>query len=246
MKASEERPLQGALNLAKKLQGEAEAAYDECECEPTDGERCVHYHAMVAANEAVDAARDELRESNEARDWTLREGGYDYSTFEAASAEEALAEARSNVDRANYFEEGGTLWIAIEVRCELTGEESSETVACTPDEPDCERGSTAHDWQSPFEILGGTQENPGVWGRGGGVLIEEVCMICGCGRTTDTWAQNRETGEQGLTSVSYEVGKYADEVIEMRAAPEDAMAVCELVSRDALEQTQVATIGGRK
>jgi hypothetical protein len=215
----EKRPLQAALALAKEAAEVAEASYDECECEPTDGEHCVHWHAMRYAWEAVNAARDELRESDEERDWILREGDDDYSTFEAASAEEALAKARSNVDRANYFDEGGTLWINIEVRCELTDEEASETVACEPDEPDCKRGSTAHDWQSPFEILGGIRENPGVWGRGGGVLIEEVCMICGCGRTTDTWAQDPASGMQGLTSVSYEVGKYTDEVVEMRAIP---------------------------
>jgi hypothetical protein len=38
-------------------------------------------------------------------------------------------------------------------------------------------------------------------------------MICGCERTTDTWAQNPTTGERGLLSVTYEVGKYADEII---------------------------------
>jgi hypothetical protein len=52
-------------------------------------------------------------------------------------------------------------------------------------------------------------------------------MRCGCERTTDTWAQNPETGEQGLQSVSYEEGKYADEIRELRLASErvDIMAV---------------------
>ena len=49
--------------------------------------------------------------------------------------------------------------------------------------------------------------------RGGGVVIAEVCVQCGCKRTTDTWAQDRSTGEQGLTSVGYERKAFsADEI----------------------------------
>lgn len=79
-----------------------------------------------------------------------------------------------------------------------------------PAEPECTDGE--HDWQSPYEIVGGCKENPGVWGHGGGVRIHECCMKCGCERVTDTWAQDMNTGEQGLESVSYEPGKYADEI----------------------------------
>ena len=39
----------------------------------------------------------------------------------------------------------------------------------------------------------------------------EVCRHCGCKRTTDTWAQNRETGEQGLREVSYEENAFTAE-----------------------------------
>jgi len=89
-------------------------------------------------------------------------------------------------------------------------ESDERTVAIDPDEPDCV--DVAHRWRSPHRLVGGIAENPGVWGHGGGVMITECCMRCGCARLTDTWAQDPETGEQGLTSVRYEPGRWADEV----------------------------------
>ena len=84
-------------------------------------------------------------------------------------------------------------------------------IAIEPIEPDCVDGED-HDWQAPHEIVGGSEDNPGVWGSGGGVLIERVCVHCGCARTIDTWAQDPTDGEQGLESTKYTVGKYAEEV----------------------------------
>lgn len=79
---------------------------------------------------------------------------------------------------------------------------ASHKIALEPEEPECEQPE--HDWRSPYSVLGGVRENPGVWGHGGGVVIREVCAHCGRYRITDTWAQHRATGEQGLTSTSYE------------------------------------------
>lgn len=219
--ASMDRPLRLAVAEARDAYVLAKTAYDECECEMPEGQRCVHYNAMHDAEAVVDAACAALRDSDEPRDWILREEGYDYATIEAASAEEALEEARDNVDIANYPGFDGeartsTIWVSVNVRCEETDEEDSATVQCDPDEPECE--GTAHDWQSPYDLLGGLKENPGVQGHGGGVVIEEVCMRCGCARITDTWAQNPETGEQGLEGVSYEPEKYADALEEKRLA----------------------------
>lgn len=152
--------------------------------------------------------------------WKLCEEGTHYDTIDADTAEEALGVAKNNVDAANYSVVDKTMWIDVEVRCEETGEKARATVTCTPDEPDCP-GHAKHDWQSPHELLGGLEENPGVVGHGGGVIIRKVCMLCGCERTTDTWAQDHY-GRQGLESVSYEPRKYADEVEAMRDADEDA------------------------
>lgn len=70
-------------------------------------------------------------------------------------------------------------------------------------EPECRSGHE-HDWRSPYSVLGGIRENPGVWGHGAGAIIREICSHCGVYRVTDTWAQDLETGEQGLTSIRYE------------------------------------------
>lgn len=90
-------------------------------------------------------------------------------------------------------------------------ERESHKIAIDPTEPECVDGGD-HDWQSPHELVGGCESNPGVWGSGGGVRMQTVCMHCGCARTADTWAQDPTDGEQGLTSTSYEPSKYAAEV----------------------------------
>lgn len=76
------------------------------------------------------------------------------------------------------------------------------TVALPPDEPDCER-SSGHDWVAPHELVGGLRDNPGVFWKGGGVIINEVCRHCGAYRVTDTWTSDPNTGREGLTSVRY-------------------------------------------
>ena len=83
---------------------------------------------------------------------------------------------------------------------------SSYDIEIKPQEPECPDGD--HDWCSPYEVVGGIKENPGVWGHGGGVIIHEVCRHCGCLKTTDTWAQRHDNGKQGLTSVEYDDGDH--------------------------------------
>ncbi len=72
------------------------------------------------------------------------------------------------------------------------------TVTQEPAEPDCT--GTAHDWrESPARC------------HGGGVVYDETCRVCGAVRTVDTWAEDPETGEQGLGSVTYHMGDDTDE-----------------------------------
>jgi hypothetical protein len=83
-----------------------------------------------------------------------------------------------------------------------------------PKIPSCDDGDDGdHVWSSPYDIVGGLKENPGVWGKGGGEVIHEVCLKCGCRKTTDTWAQCPDTGIQGLVSVKYEPEYYAEELM---------------------------------
>lgn len=77
-----------------------------------------------------------------------------------------------------------------------------EDVAVSPMEPDCDDGGE-HIWDAPHDLVGGCQENPGVWGHGGGVVIVDVCLRCGTVRRTDTWATDRR-GREGRRAVTYE------------------------------------------
>lgn len=125
--------------------------------------------------------------------------GYADIEIEADSAEEG---AREYVAGGDWRAEGdGTTWVTVTVTDE-DGDDSSYTITVDPDEPPCVDGE-AHDWQSPLEVVGGIDENPGVWGHGGGVIMTEVCRHCGRYQVIDTWAQNPEGGEQGLTSTVY-------------------------------------------
>jgi hypothetical protein len=143
----------------------------------------------------------------------LREDGCDFDTVEAESPEAAL-DTISGESLANTTSPRTpwTIWVKIHAIDLNTEETASRKYAIHPSPPKCSDGSREHAWESPHAILGGLAENPGVWGHGGGVISHEVCMRCGCERTTDTWAQDRSDGEQGLESVAYEAGKYADEL----------------------------------
>lgn len=206
------RPFYTALQAAITGLDIAQEAYDDHKPEKPIGvpespeweqEDARLARAVDEARRAIEDARDALRDSDESREWKLREKDYVYDTVFASSATEALAIAQTNVDRGNYGDSTDTLYIDISVSCTDTGEEDSETVTLEPVEPDCLEGEE-HDWRSPYSVLGGIEENPGVWGHGGGVIIKQVCAHCGRYQITDTWAQRRDTGEQGLTEVSYE------------------------------------------
>jgi hypothetical protein len=118
-----------------------------------------------------------------------------------ASSPEAAAQ--EYVGDGDYTADGSTIWIKVWVYPE--GDEDardSYKVRVDPPTPAC--SGQEHAWCSPHEILGGLRENPGVQGHGGGVVIREVCSHCGIYRITDTWAQDRTDGQQGLDSVEYE------------------------------------------
>lgn len=140
--------------------------------------------------------------------------------IEAPTADEA---AQEYVDGGDWGEQSKTWWCSVTTVELVDGEPDddtceSHTIAVEPDEPKC--SAREHEWRSPFAIVGGIKENPGVFGHGGGVKVHEVCVHCGCERVTDTWAQNPVTGEQGLRSVEYHAGKYADEVAALASEEE--------------------------
>jgi hypothetical protein len=149
--------------------------------------------------------------TNEAtKTYTLRmlDGSGVELEIKAASDEAAKEEARDWA-RDGDWDVQSTIWVSVRV-LDADGEDVDDvTVEINPPEPKCS-SAEGHDWQSPIEIVGGIEENPGVWGHGGGVKIYVVCMRCGCGRITDTWAQDSDTGRQGLTSVEYDTARYVE------------------------------------
>lgn len=151
-----------------------------------------------AQRQAIKSGRIDPREY-----WDVYEEGYCYAKITAEDRDDAIQQAIDNVDRNNYPDADGTIWIDVFVRNALTGDEETATVQLDADEPDCVDGHD-HDWKAPYSVLGGLKENPGVWGHGGGLIMKKVCAHCGMYQVTDTWAQDRSNGKQGLTSVSYE------------------------------------------
>lgn len=236
---TETTPLRAAFLASVAVAASAESARVAAEetwiaDDDADGEDTAHplHVAMTAAevardaaDAAVETARAVLRESDEPREYTFRDEDGETETGVFPTFADAKDGARAWVRRGQWDTTNGTTWVRVRIACETdrgyvsgrgSADEDRLTVAVDPVEPRC--SERAHDWQSPIEIVGGIEENPGIVGHGGGVIISECCMHCGCKRTTDTWAQRRDTGEQGLTSVKYEEGGYAEELAAYREA----------------------------
>lgn len=124
--------------------------------------------------------------------------------IEAESAREAC---QKFVDGGDWGNDPKTSWVTCRATPlnadgeRMEDDSESYTIEIPPTEHKCCGGE--HVWATPLSVLGGLKENPGVQGHGGGVICTEVCKYCGCYKITDTWAQNPENGEQGLTSVEY-------------------------------------------
>lgn len=142
-------------------------------------------------------------------------------TFECDTGEEA---ATRYVKGGDWGVTNSTTWVNVsawQTGIDADGDlvrmyEEWHKVTIDPKEPDCYNNED-HEWESPYELLGGLEENPGVWGHGGGAWCETVCLRCGCRRQTDSWAQDSEDGEQGLYSVTYEEDYYTDRLSEIAA-----------------------------
>lgn len=146
--------------------------------------------------------------------------------IEAASPREAAEDYVAGGCWGDESDEPSTFWVDVHVWEEdEDGEETEDhgwrTVTVDPPEPEC-IDEYGHDWRAPHVLVGGLRENPGVWGHGGGVIVHEVCVLCGAGRETDTWAQRRDTGEQGLTSITYHLPGFYDLAVLEEEEEEEA------------------------
>jgi len=70
-----------------------------------------------------------------------------------------------------------------------------------PKVPECADGSSAHDWQSPHALVGGLEENPGVYKSGTREIYthQYVCGLCGARRTDRNVTVDRNPGELAET-----------------------------------------------
>lgn len=167
----------------------------------------IAYHA---ADRLCDAARAAWLASAENRAWATGGdswGGGPGDTIEDMPPSEIEAELERGARGGNWTVEDGTIWIhdiaspidpatgkAIE------SERVRVTTAIHPPTPRCTDGSKRHTWRVERTT-----------GHGGGVIVTEVCTACDWRKVTDTWAQDRSTGEQGLTSIRYEDSAHAGE-----------------------------------
>lgn len=126
------------------------------------------------------------------RSWTIDLDGDGQETYTEMSRAEAVA---AYLETAALDHDEATYWVRLRVwPTSDPGAAVTERHAVHPDEPDCAEGQE-HEWRDH--------------GRdkvhGAGMIFHARCRYCGAVRITDTYAQDRETGEQGLTSVRYEL-----------------------------------------
>lgn len=121
--------------------------------------------------------------------------------FFANDWEDALEQAEEWTQEL-YEDVEETRWVDVVITDTETGEERTRDYTFDPKPPECTEDE--HDWYAPHSILGGLEENPGVWGHGGGTISTDICKHCGCARTVDTWATNPSNGSQGHESVKYD------------------------------------------
>lgn len=136
-------------------------------------------------------------------------------------ADDAASAAQEYVSDGDYptpdlLEQVGTYWVrvtAIEILGEdedgedVDGDRTTHMIPVDPSEPPCsyKRG---HNFRQDSAR-----------GHGEGVVVVEVCHICGLEKITDTWAQCPVSGIQGLRSVRYDTKNYS------KTAPDGSVLV---------------------
>lgn len=130
--------------------------------------------------------------------------------FQAPNDDVAVEVAeRLLADWFRYEDRSRTMWLHASLhRLTGVGEDADEdadddgwvdlggiTVTLDPVEPPC------------TDERGHYYDHGDVWGSGGGVAWTDTCRRCGLQYHRNTWAQDNETGQQGLTEERYEVAE---------------------------------------
>jgi hypothetical protein len=139
--------------------------------------------------------------------YVMREDSGASEIIEADTIGQALEQAREWAADGGYESRVmvGVRVIELDADGEQTDNQLSAEVEAgpEPEAPKCADGQE-HDWQSPYEVVGGIKENPGVWGSSGTRLtVREVCAHCGYYRVTQHTGSQRNPGELPQT-VTYE------------------------------------------
>lgn len=189
-----------------------EASYTGC---ATD--RRGPYASLDEARAAADSIRDTLEECD------VEDANYAYrlrETHPDAEVEhvESYATGDGDCDYTSIYSVTGQDVDGL-INDEATGDQdaadcsgshSDEEPECTSEGPGDDDGG--HDWRSPYSLLGGLRENPGVWGRGGTTTeTKTVCACCGKYRTETHAGSQRNPGD-------------AESVVEYSDADEDSEA----------------------
>ena len=129
-----------------------------------------------------------------------------FEEFEAADDEDAARAAEGLLAEWYDMDRSRTVWLHASLHRVDAADEDADgdrwvrvgDVSTTLEavEPDC-TDERDHDWDE------GT-----VRGSGGGVAWTDTCTRCGLRYHRDTWAQDNETGEQGLTEERYEAAEH--------------------------------------
>jgi len=178
--------------------------FDDCACACcTDPEMsitaCPRYVVFNAAVDRLDEARRAYAQSDELRPFEVRD---DVARWTVTATPATLREAvQQSVREGDWGTRGSWVWHGYALD-PITNEDTRIDVDMPATMPACATGKH-HVWSAPHEVVGGIQENPGVWGHGGGVVIREVCRYCGRYKVTDTYATDTSNG-QPFTAVDFE------------------------------------------
>jgi hypothetical protein len=142
-------------------------------------------------DKAAQAALERLLQRSK-RKYFFRDAGGEV-TFWAKDDKEASRIAM-RMARQGYEPAEETYWIDFWVEPEEEPNEAWQlTITVDPEEPGC-INQDEHTWEEEH-----------IRGNGGGVIVTEICRDCNRLRITNTWAYRRDTGEQGLHSVRYDL-----------------------------------------
>jgi len=175
---------------------------------------------------SLDDAIEQGREWIEAGDWSGndedQDGGKTYRTITLDCCVREIVRYDDSEDdgEAGEIDEQAT---RDGQSYDCSGSYSDELPACeATDAPsDDDADEQGHVWRSPYSVVGGIKENPGVWSLGGTAMrFVECCRHCGCIKTTKQ-AGSQRNRDQPIEIITIEPRTEASEAWLKRTHAED-------------------------